>query len=1062
MRKKTVSVILAMLLAFCSVSVPAAEVLELSEVSEKQNDFNGKEKDLSGSESATGSDTDPVTDSDICGDTDSVNDTATDSDTDSVNDTDTGNDTGVATSSDIAMESDEEASIIIPPPGTVTGFPVMDQADSTIRSGYKPSMEELKQQMPDTFSVYLDYCSEAVEIPVEWVSEVDYETTNETYYIFWANWDQEMYPLVSGYGHEDYLPFVELILDTSSFMSRYVMSSGVTNIVARARQMVDIHWTPVRNVNGFSSSTDQLTVYQAGVTYHGIPYGQQVYSGTWVPNTTDFDTFLSAVSNAASPMYSARGSYGDMNSTYYANDCSSFASYCYGLPRMTTWAFATSSRFSKVSGNSIYNAQVGDCFNSAGAHIEMITGMEYDAAGNLISVEISEQTPPKARTVIYTPKQAQNLINTGYTLLRFDGRNSVAAPESYSSYASDLAMPEKVNYGNEADAEITVKDRNGNATDFDIVVTDLEYYSKTTYKAAIWSNENGQDDLKWIQLSRQTDGSFTATMRLSDFKHKGKFILHLYKVDPFQSICLRTTDFVAGNDRDPAETADVSAESVTVDRINDLTGTCRILVSGVSCPDGVAGLKIPVWTDAKQADIQWYTAKQLDSATWYVNLSAGNHGNSYGPYQIHVYGTNKAGKMNFCGNTKHSFAKVETEVTSKVEGTTVTVSARNLALFGGIKNILIPTWSAENGQDDLRWESAVYNAETGTAEAKINLENYKHFGAFYSHVYAQDNAGKLIYMGKTTYTAEEPDYVPNDISCSYNNSTGDFTVSITRPRTGEGRVTSVMIPIWSGKKQEDIRWYEAVARSGERYVVSGNIKNHLGIGKYNCHVYGKVNGKLVFLGNTDFTASISMKEIILGSSTEGVKYPIQVKGLSSPVALKRIEAAVWSEKGGQDDLVWYTLSGSGAGLQPGVTEDFKGSVDIRKHKTLGTYFVHLYGVTTDGKHVFIQAEKLDVSSAAEAVCAVKDPVAGDGKLQLTIAVKNSNWDIPAVSVPVWSASDQSDIFWYQAVKNSDGSWSVEINKKNHKNHTGTCQIHVYANYSNGIMGYVGHTTAVLS
>ena len=84
----------------------------------------------------------------------------------------------------------------------------------------------------------------------------------------------------------------------------------------------------------------------------------------------------------------------------------------------------------------------------------------------------------------------------------------------------------------------------------------------------------------------------------------------------------------------------------------------------------------------------------------------------------------------------------------------------------------------------------------------------------------------------------------------------------------------------------------------------------------------------------------------------------------------------------------------------------------------------------------------------------------------TFNVKISDILAPAgvskVEVPVWCAGDQSDIKWYTANKNSDGTYSVDVEVKNHKNHFGTYQVHAYVTMENGIRGFVGATTASIS
>ena len=46
-----------------------------------------------------------------------------------------------------------------------------------------------------------------------------------------------------------------------------------------------------------------------------------------------------------------------------------------------------------------------------------------------------------------------------------------------------------------------------------------------------WSDKNGQDDLIWHKASKQTDGSYRATIKVSDHKNDdGKYNIHVYFV----------------------------------------------------------------------------------------------------------------------------------------------------------------------------------------------------------------------------------------------------------------------------------------------------------------------------------------------------------------------------------------------------------------------------------------------------------------------------------------------------------------------------------------------------
>ncbi len=389
----------------------------------------------------------------------------------------------------ISSVSDEAKNIQI-----ITKFKQLQ--DSCLNYEEKPDLSDVITDMPKTIEVYLDNQDTTTSIPVTWETEQEYNTTQESYYLFWAKWDENCYVLDENYNLQDYLPFIEVVIEMEN--KDTIAASGIDNIISRAYHQVNITWTPKKLVDGFRDSEGILTgTYFPGRIYVGLPYGQLVNSGKYVPHSVSFDTFLEAVADSNSLFYMSRGSYGALESTYYGNDCSAFVAYAYGLPRMTTTTIGISSQFSKVDGNSIYNAQVGDCFNKSGSHVELITGMEYDQNGELVSVEVSEQTPPKARTVVYTPAEVQEIINGGYVLLRYKQREYVKEPDHYNGCMDiNSFFDTEVNMGTDFYAYIIntagwihVTNDNG----------DVRAYSETGEANQIWYFEH------------QTDGSYKIT-----------------------------------------------------------------------------------------------------------------------------------------------------------------------------------------------------------------------------------------------------------------------------------------------------------------------------------------------------------------------------------------------------------------------------------------------------------------------------------------------------------------------------------------------------------------------
>ena len=64
-----------------------------------------------------------------------------------------------------------------------------------------------------------------------------------------------------------------------------------------------------------------------------------------------------------------------------------------------------------------------------------------------------------------------------------------------------------------------------------------------------------------------------------------------------------------------------------------------------------------------------------------------------------------------------------------------------------------------------------------------------------------------------------------------------------------------------------------------------------------------------------------------------------------------IRFAVWSSAGGQDDLVWYTAKNGGSG-------SWTYDVDLARHNTTGTYFIHIYSGNKLVAHTTVTVKSL--------------------------------------------------------------------------------------------------------
>ena len=238
------------------------------------------------------------------------------------------------------------------------------------------------------------------------------------------------------------------------------MTDDQKYIVMRARQMADVLWTPlmwryswggdnstyVYNNRGGTvisvSGTTTMGFFQGGETYKGIPYSQAVSTG-YVGWSLTIDEFVEAVNDTSSKFYSGYSHY-SRTAPYYGSDCSGFASWAWDLPvRCTCTSMLPYS--TRVS-NSLSNLRIGDSLNNPNSHVVVVTNIGYDANGNVVSVEITEQTPSRMRVTCYgelLPGREYEwtgslsylqsyYFNGGYSIYR----RSYSGPVSFTEYDS--------------------------------------------------------------------------------------------------------------------------------------------------------------------------------------------------------------------------------------------------------------------------------------------------------------------------------------------------------------------------------------------------------------------------------------------------------------------------------------------------------------------------------------------------------------------------------------------------------------------------------------------------
>ena len=176
----------------------------------------------------------------------------------------------------------------------------------------------------------------------------------------------------------------------------------------------------------------------------------------------------------------------------------------------------------------------------------------------------------------------------------------------------------------------------------------------------------------------------------------------------------------------------------------------------------------------------------------------------------------------------------------------------NLIAPRGFKEVLVPTWSEKNGQDDIIWYKA---AKQANGDYKVTVRSSVHKGdsdLYNSHVYLVDNDGKYIGLGGKQVTLDITKTQGTLTITNNDKNRGTFDVLITNLTNPSG-ISGVVIPVWSEQNgQDDLVWHNATKQDDGSYKVTISASQHKwNSGKYIVHGYiVDASGKNIGFGAT--------------------------------------------------------------------------------------------------------------------------------------------------------------------------------------------------------------------
>ena len=495
---------------------------------------------------------------------------------------------------------------------------------------------------------------------------------------------------------------------------------------------------------------------------------------------------------------------------------------------------------------------------------------------------------------------------------------------------------------------LSIENNDSTTGTFDAVVRNV--VSPTGLKEVLipsWSVAGGQDDLVWHKATRQSDGSYRATIKASEHKNTlGQYQVHVHYLDQNDRRRYVTETVVEVRQSKPQG-------MLSIENNNSSTGTFDAVVRNVVSPTGLKEVLIPSWSVAGgQDDLIWHKATRQSDGSYRATIKASDHKNTLGQYQVHVHYLDQDNRRRYVTETVVEVRQSKPQGTLSIENNnsskgTFDAVIRNVVAPKGLKEVLVPTWSDPNGPDDLIWHKAVLQSD-GSYRATIKASDHKNEDGKYNvHVYYVDNDNQRNYITETTAEVRQARRSGTIVIQNNNKDTGTFDVIIKDVYSPKG-VRAVQVPTWSDKDgQDDIRWYEATRQANGDYKVSVKASDHKNsTGLYYVHLYYIQNdGSRVGAGTT--TTEVEFRNAKTKTQT-GIKnvnsgagtFTVTVDQAPQGRRIKNIRVAAWSQAH-QENLFWYTTAPSGTHTEV--------QVSVANHQyQKGNYTTHVYVDYVDG------------------------------------------------------------------------------------------------------------------
>ena len=255
-----------------------------------------------------------------------------------------------------------------------------------------------------------------------------------------------------------------------------------------------------------------------------------------------------------------------------------------------------------------------------------------------------------------------------------------------------------------------------------------------------WTSLNGQDDITW-EKGTGKDGTYSYRVNIKEHKNEsGSYRTYIYAYDKLGQLTQYKVDLVTVPDFE-TEITDI--------RIINLTSAGYRINCKINDNNNISKVQFLTWSSEDGQDDLTVDEVSSSNSEYTYDVKISDHCYDYGNYRTYIYvydGTNNliqkrldlvnVPKQEIVNSMPILFNVRVSNVTENGYTITAKVEGNN-----NFDKVLFPTWTKNNGQDDIVWGQGTIVGNVVTYRVRRSDHNFE-YGFYRTHIYAYNKFGQ--------------------------------------------------------------------------------------------------------------------------------------------------------------------------------------------------------------------------------------------------------------------------------------------------------------------------------